>query len=145
MTDQEAVEYFARLAKPRFVELLRLKVPHLHDPRPGHADAAGASADNSGVGLKLARTVQPYGDIQRFVAEDKAIGFVVNPGLIPLVKAVSFDVRGRKLLVTRTIAPRPTDRGSIAHLDGFGVRIMMYFDEDEGETHLVWECLYGVA
>ena len=144
MTDQEAVDYFARLAKPRFAQLLRLNVPHLHDPRPGHVDSTG-SASNAGVGLKLARTVQPYGDIQRFVAEDKAIGFVVNPGLVPLVKAISFDVRGRKLLVTRTIAPRDTDKGSIAHLEGFGVRVMMYFDEDEGETHLVWECLYGVA
>jgi hypothetical protein len=137
MTDQEAVEYFAKLAKPRFVQLLRLNVPHLHDPRPGDVDPTGS--------LKLARSVQPYGDIQRFVAEDKAIGFVVNPGLVPLVKAISFDVRGRKLLVTRTIAPRETDRGVVAHLDGFGVRIMMYFDEDEGETHIVWECLYGVS
>jgi hypothetical protein len=144
MTDQEMVDEFARLAKPRLLELLRLTVPHLYDPRPGSAESTSA-ADNSGVGLKLVRTVQPYGDIERFVAADKVMGFVVNPGLVPLVKAISFDVRGRKLLVTRNIAPTSSDRGAVAHVDGCGVRVMLYFDEDEGETHLVWECLYGVS
>jgi hypothetical protein len=144
MTDQEMVDEFARVAKPRLLELLRLTIPHLYDPRPGGADSTSPS-DNSGVGLKLVRTVQPYGEIERFVAADKVMGFVVNPGLLPLVKAISMDVRGRKLLVTRNIAPSKNDKGAVAHVDGCGVRVMMYFDEEEGETHLVWECLYGVS
>ncbi|HYP07309.1 MAG TPA: hypothetical protein VER03_13840, partial [Bryobacteraceae bacterium] len=89
--------------------------------------------------------VQPYGDMQRFVLEDKVMGFVVNPGLVALIKVIAPDVRGRRLLVTRQIAPSDKDRGVIAHVDGCGVRIMMYYDEDEGETHVAWECLYGVS
>jgi hypothetical protein len=144
MTDQEAVDYFARLAKARFLELLRLSIPHLYDPRPGHADSTSPT-ENRDVGLKLVRTVQPYGEISRFTSEEKAMGFVVTPGLVPLVKAITFDARGRKLLVTRSVAGRASDRGVVAHVEGCGMRIMMYFDEDEGETHVVWECLYGVA
>ena len=144
MNEQEIVDHFARLAKPRLLELLKLTVPHLYDPRPGRADAK-SEANDSDVGLKLVRTVQPYGDIQRFVAEDKVMGFVVNPGLVALIKVIAFDVRGRRLLVTRQIAPRPDDRGVVAHVDGCGVRIMMYFDSDQNDTHVVWECLYGVA
>src|SRR3982750_3948006 len=131
MTDQEVVDNFARLAKPRLLELLKLTVPHLYDPRPGRPGSAESST--SDVGLKLVTNVQPYGDIHRFVAEDKVVGFVVNPGLVPLVKAISFDVRGRRLLVTRHIADTRDDRGVTAHIDDFGARITMYFDEDDGD------------
>jgi hypothetical protein len=144
MTDQEIVDHIARLAKPRLLELLKLTVPHLYDPRPGRAESK-SEANEAGVGLKLVRTVQPYGDIQRFITEDKVMGFMVNPGLVPLVKAIAFDVRGRRLLVTRQIAATPDDKGGVAHVDGCGVRVMLYYDEDEGVTHLVWECLYGVS
>ena len=51
---------------------------------------------------------------------------------------------GRKLLVTRKVAERDDDKGVVGHLDGFGVRIMMYFDEAAGDTIVAWECLYGV-
>jgi hypothetical protein len=79
------------------------------------------------------------------VTEDKVMGFVINPGLVPIIKVISTDIRGQQLLVTRNIAARDDDRGVVAHVDGFGVRIMMYFDTDENDTHVVWECLYGVA
>jgi hypothetical protein len=144
MTDQEIVDYFARLAKPRLLELLKLTVPHLYDPRPGRAEAK-ADDNDSDVGLKLVRTVQPYADIQRFLAEEKVMGFVVNPGLVALIKVIALEVRGRRMLVTRQIAPRGDDRGVVAHVEGCGVRVMMYYDEDEGDTHVVWECLYGVS
>ena len=92
MTDQEIVNHIARLAKPRLLELLKLTVPHLYDPRPGRADTK-SEANDSDVGLKLVTTVQPYGDIQRFVTEDKVMGFVVNPCLVPLIKVIAFHVR----------------------------------------------------
>ena len=144
MTDQEIVDYFARLAKSRLLELLKLTVPHLYDPRPGSADSQLKSSE-SDVGLKLVRTVQPYAGIERFLGEDKVMGFVINPGLVALIKAIAFDVRGRRLLVTRQIAPKNGDKGAVAHLEDCGVRVRMYYDEDEGETHVVWECLYAVS
>lgn len=144
MTDQEIVNEFARLARPRMLELLKLSVPHLYDPRPGRADGP-PDAHDSAAGLKLVRAIQPYGDIERFVAADKVMGFVVNPGLVPLIKVIAFDVRGRRLLVTRQPASRPGEKGVVAHVDGCGVRVLMYYDEDDGDTKVVWECLYGVS
>jgi hypothetical protein len=43
------------------------------------------------------------------------------------------------------MAARDNDKGVIGHLDGFGVRIMMYFDATAGETIVEWNCLYGVV
>ena len=54
MTDQEIVDHFARLAKPRLLELLKLTIPHLYDPRPGRADVQSETND-SDVGLNRPR------------------------------------------------------------------------------------------
>jgi hypothetical protein len=144
MTEQEMVDHFARLAKPRLSELLRLKAEHVYDPTPG--DAASTSlVQNVVVGLKLTTTRQPYASIERFATEEKQMGFVINPGLVPLVKAISLDLRGRQLLVTRRIASRNDDRGAVAHVDGFGVRLLLYPDSNSNDTHLIWEALFGVA
>lgn len=144
MTEQELVDHFARLAKPRLLELLRLKVPHVYDATPGGANSISL-VRNTAVGLKLTRSLQPYASIERFLQEDKLMGFIVNPGLIPLIKAISLEVRGRALLVTRRIAARNDDKGVVAHFDAFGVRLLMYLDGDSNDTHLIWECLYGVV
>ncbi len=70
--------------------------------------------------------------------------YIVDPGLLPIVTALSKDIAGKKTLVTRRVAARDADNGVIGHLDGFGVRIRMYFDEAAGETIVEWSCLYGV-
>jgi len=126
------------------MDLLKLKVRHIYETTPGHVNST-IVIDGNEIRFKLVRSAQPYRDIERFVAADKVIGFVVNPGLLPIVKAISMDVRGRKMLVTRRIAARDEDKGEVAPLDHFGVRIMMAFDPVRKETALVWECLYGVA
>src|SRR4051812_15034180 len=113
MNEQEIVDQFARLAKPRLSELLKLSVQHIYDWTPGDTKSMFVT-DNSKIALKLVRTVQPYGDIKRFVTEDKVMGFVINPGLVPIVKAISMDIRGRQLLVTRKIAARDDDKGVVA-------------------------------
>jgi hypothetical protein len=144
MTDQEMVDRFALIARPRLVELLRLKAEHVYDNTPGAANST-SFAGATEVRLKLTRTVQPYAQIERFANEEKEMGFVVNPGLVPIVKAITLDVRGRKFLVTRKVAATPSDQGMIAHVDGYGVRILLHTDADNNETRLTWECLYGVA
>jgi hypothetical protein len=101
--------------------------------------------DGSEVVFKSVRSAQPYKEIERFVAEDKVIGFVVNPGVLPIVKAISMEIRERKVLVTRRILARQDDQGVVAQLDHFGIRIMMNFYGDRNETEVVWEALYGVA
>jgi hypothetical protein len=144
MTDQAMVDLFARLAQPRLVELLRLKVRHVYEITPGTADSK-LVVDGSEVRFKFMRTSQPYQDIQRFTAEEKVMGFVIGPGVLPIAKAISTDLRGRKLLVTRRIQDRGDEKGVFGHLDHFGGRVIMSFDAERNETNVVWEALYGVA
>jgi len=49
------------------------------------------------------------------------------------------------MLVTRRIQARNEDKGVVAHLDHFGVRIMLCVDPVRNETQVVWEALYGFA
>jgi hypothetical protein len=144
MTEQAMVDLFAKLAKPRLMDLLKLKVRHVYETTPGNSNSK-LVVDGCEVELRLLRTAQPYKDIERFVAEDKLIGFVVSPGVLPIVKAISMDIRGRQMLVTRKIQARDDDRGVVAHIDHFGIRVMMFFDSVLNETQVVWESLYGVA
>jgi hypothetical protein len=144
MTEQAMVDLFAKLAKPRLMDLLKLKVRHVYETTPGDSNSK-LLVDGCEVEFKLVRAAQPYKDIERFIAEDKLIGFVVSPGVLPIVKAISTDIRGRQMLVTRKIQARDDDRGVVAHIDHFGVRVMMFFDSVLNETQVVWESLYGVA
>jgi hypothetical protein len=93
---------------------------------------------------KFKRASQPYRGIERFLADEKVMEYIVGPGLLPVVMALLKDSLGKKLLVTRRVAARDDDKGVVGHLDGFGVRIIMYFDEATGETIVEWNCLYGV-
>jgi hypothetical protein len=144
MTSQEMVDHFARIAKPRLLDLLKLKVPHIYDGTPGDASSK-STVEKMTLGLKLTSTVQRYASIERFVDKEKLMGFVVNPGLIPIVKAISLEVRGRQLLVTKRISARNDDNGFVAHMDGFGVRLLMQEEADGKDTRLIWEALYGAA
>jgi hypothetical protein len=144
VTEQEIVDLFAKAAKPRLMDLLKLKIRHVYETTPGDVNST-IVIDGNEMLFKSIRSTQPYRDIERFVAEDKVIGFVVNPGLLPIVKAISMDIRGRKMLVTRRVQAREDDKGVIAQLDRFGVRIMLHFDPVRNEMQLVWEALWGVA
>jgi hypothetical protein len=132
VTEQEIVNHFAKAAKPRLIDLLKLKVKHVYETAPG-VENSKVVIDGSEVEFTKVTTVQDYKGIERFVAEDKIIGFVVNP------------VRGRKMLVTRRIQETDKDKGVVAHLHDFGMRIVMSCDAGRNETHVTWECLYGVA
>ena len=142
MTDQETVDLFAKVAKARLLDLLKLKVRHIYETTPGDAKSK-VVIDGSEVVFKSVKSAQCYKVIERFVAEDKVMGFVVNPGLLPIVKSILMDIRGRRMFVTRRIQGREDDRGVVAQLDHFGVRIMMSFDPVRNETEVVWECLYA--
>ncbi len=146
MTAQETVDYFAQLARPRVGALLRLSTAtHLYDPVPG---ALNSQFTGGGVTLlydRWKRGVQPYKDLQRFVSEERVMQSVIDPGLLPIAKAISADVRGSRLLVTRRIAAKKGDIGAVAHVEGYGIRVVLTLDEDSGDTLVAWECLYGVA
>ena len=146
MNEQETVDRLAALAKPRLASLLRLRsVRHVYDPTPGALNSRAVENGNEFTVDKLKRASQPYRDIERFLSDDKVMEYIVNPGLLPIVTALLKDILGKKVLVTRRMAARNQDKGVIGHLDGFGVRIMMYFDATAGETIVEWNCLYGVV
>ncbi len=117
---------------------------HVYDPTPGALNSRIVQDGAEFVLDKMKRASQPYRDIQRFLSDEKVMQYVVGPGLLPVVMALSKDIAGKRLLVTRRIAAGDGDKGVIGHLDGFGIRIMMYFDEAAGDTILEWDCLYGV-
>jgi hypothetical protein len=144
MTEQAMVQHFAELAKPRLMDLLKLRIRHIYETTAGHAKSR-LLVEGAEVEFKSHVTSQPYKNIERFLAEDKVTGFIVNPGLLPIVKVISTATRGRKLLVTRRIADRNGDAGVVARVDEFGIRIMMRFDSEADETTVTWECLYAVA
>jgi hypothetical protein len=144
VTEQAMVDHIAASAKQRLLELLKLKIRHVHELTAGAANEK-LVVEGSEVEFKLVKATQLYKDIERFLAEDKLMGFVVTPGVLPIVKAISGDIRGRQMLVTRNILSRPNDKAVHADIDDFGVRVTMRFDEDSEETSVVWECLYAVA
>ena len=47
------------------------------------------------------------------------------------------DIRGRKMLVTRKIQARDGDKGVVAHIDYFGIRVVMSFDSVLNEAQVV--------
>ncbi len=140
---QNAVNRLALLAQPRLLSLLRLSsARHVYDPMPGLPGARFYADEGEVVLNEFKRVVQDYKSIERFLAEDKAMQFLVVPGLVPLVKAISLDVLGRKVLVTREPAPRETDKGAVGHMPAFGMRLLL--NVEPAQTTLTWECLWGV-
>lgn len=145
MTTQATVDRFAALAKPRLASLLRLSsAKHIYEPTPG---ARNSSVVESGASIVLnlwTRALQPYKDLERFTGDDRVMQSIIDPGLLPIAKAISKDVLGRRVLITRRIAPKESDKGTVAHVQGYGIRILVYEDAAAG-TIVAWECLYGVA
>jgi hypothetical protein len=144
MTEQAMVDQIVASAKPRLVDLLKLKIRHIYEMTPGVANSR-LVVEGCEVKFKLLRTSQVYKEVERFMAEDKLMGFMVTPGVLPIVKAISMDVRGRKMLITRRIASSEGDQSASAQIDDFGVRVKMSFDAVLTETQVIWECLYAVA
>jgi len=146
MNPQEVADFFARLAKPRLMELLKLQnVEFLYDATPGRAPATHIYQGKE-IPLKVHKASQPYKDIHRFVNEEKVQNFILDPGLVPLVKAIKTDIRGRRLLMTRKVDRKnEAEKGPVAHLDGFGMRVLLQLDFKTEEWHVIWECLYGFA
>ena len=101
MSPQALAELFAKVAKPRLLDLLKLKsVEHVYDPTPGRAPASFLYQGRE-ISLKLHKTTQPYKDVLRFVSAEKVQAYILDPGLLPAVKSILTDVRGRRVLVTR--------------------------------------------
>jgi hypothetical protein len=143
--EQETVDRFALLAKPRLTSLLRLRgVRHVYDPTPGALNSKVIDLGQEVTLNKFKRASQPYRDIERFLSDEKVMQYIIGPGLLPVVTALSKDIMGKKLLLTRRVAPRDDDKGVSGNVDDFGVRIMMYFDKAAGDEIVEMSCLYGV-
>lgn len=146
MNAQETANRFALLAKPRLGTLLRLSTAkHIYDPLPGALNSEFVESGGRIVLSHWQRGQQPYRNLERFLSDERVMQAVTDPGLLPVAKAIARDVLGRRILVTRRIAAKQNDTGAIAHVNGYGIRILVYEDTDAGDTIVAWECLYGVA
>ncbi len=140
------MDRLALLAKPRLATLLRLSTAkHIYDPLPGALNSESTAAGQPIVLSHWQRGQQPYKDLERFLGEERVMQSVIDPGLLPIAKAIARDVLGRRILVTRRIAPKQNDHGAVAYVEDYGIRVLLYADKDSGDTIVAWECLYGVA
>ncbi len=102
VNEQETVDRLAALARQRLTGLLRLRsVRHVYDPTPGALTSRSVEDGNEFILDKLKRASQPYRDIERFLSDEKVMQYIIGPGLLPVVIALSKDIVGKKLLVTR--------------------------------------------
>ena len=146
MNAQETANRLALLAKPRLATLLRLSTArHIYDPLPCAINSESVESGERVVLSQWQRGQQAYKDLERFLGEERVMQSVIDPGLLPIAKAIARDVLGRRILVTRRIAAKQNDTGAIAHVEGYGIRVLVYADTDAGDTIVAWECLYGVA
>jgi hypothetical protein len=145
VTEQQTVDRLAVQAGPRVTSLLRLRsVKHVYEESPGGLNST-VLVEGQNVRLdKLKQSSQPYRDIERFLGNDKVAQYIVGPGLLPVVTAISKEIMGKRLLVTRKMEAKNSDKGVVAHLETIGVRVLMHFDEAAGDTIVTWESLYGV-
>src|SRR5258708_7449758 len=103
--EQETVDRFAVLAEPRLRSLLRLRnVRHVYAPTPGALKSTVVEEGREITLDKLKRATQPYRDISRFLSDERVMRAIIDPGLLPIVTALSKDIAGRNLLVTRKVA-----------------------------------------
>jgi hypothetical protein len=145
VSPHEKVQLFAELAKPRLASLLRVRSVHnIYEPTPGRLNSTIVIEGREVVFDKLKRTAQPYRDLDRFTSADRVMQYVIDPGLVPIVTAVSQAIAGRKMIVTRPLTPREGETEVYAYVDSFGLRVSLSFDECTGDTTVAWDCLYGV-
>ena len=106
MNDQETVDRLAVLAKPRLTSLLRLRsVRHVYDPTPGALHSRVVENGKDIALDKWKQAAQPYRDIQRFLSEEKVMTYIIGPGVLPVVMALSRRISWEsRLLVTRRVA-----------------------------------------
>jgi hypothetical protein len=143
---QPTAERFATLATARMSSLLQLRgTVHVYDPEPGDVNAVSQALGTPVVLKHWRRAEQPYRDLSRFTGDDRVMQHVIDRGLLPIVMTLSKEIMGRKLLVTRRPAAREGDRGVVAHLTGYGIRIEIRFDAATEDTIVAWECLYASA
>jgi len=129
VTDQEAVNRIAALAGARAAQLLRLRsVKHIYDSTPGLLNSTFVENGHKITLDKWKSSSQPYRDIERFMVEEKVMQYIVGPGLLPVVTALSKSDHGTENCWSHAKWPQGiVTRGVVGHLEGFGVRVMMFF------------------
>jgi hypothetical protein len=132
------------LASARIATLLQLRsTVHVYDPEPGDVNSVSVVQGKKIILKYWRRAEQPYRDLTRFTSDERVMQHVIDRGLLPVVTALSKEIIGKKLLVTRHPGPRKSDLGVVAHLKGYGIRIEIHFDAASEDTIVAWECLYA--
>ena len=140
---QPTADRFAVLATARMATMFQLRsAEHFYDPTPGDVNSVTVVGGKDVVLRQFRRAEQPYRDLSRFATDERVMQHVIDRGLLPIVTALSKEILGKRLLVTRRPSPRKGDKGVVAHLGGYGIRVEIHFDAVAEDIIVAWECLY---
>jgi hypothetical protein len=143
---QPTADRFAQLATARMPTMLPLRsTQHVYDPSPGDVNSVTLVEGKEVVLKNWRRAEQPYRDLNRFATNERVMQHVIDRGLLPIVTTLAKEIMGKRILLTRRPAARKGDKGVVAHLDGYGIRIEIHFDAAAEDMIVAWECLYGSA
>src|SRR5579872_2122298 len=96
--EQETLDRLAVLAKPHFSGLLRLRsARHIYEPTPGTLNSKVVVDGHTLTLDKLKRASQPYRHIERFLSTEKIMQYIIGPGVLPVVTALSKEIMGKKV------------------------------------------------
>ena len=114
---------------------------HIYDPTPGKLHDTTVVDGLTLVANRFKQALQPYRDLNAFTTDERIMPHVIDAGLVPVVKALMQEIRGQQYLLTRNMIDAKV--GSSSYIEGIGVRIRIYTDEDADDTIVAWEVLYG--
>ena len=141
---QPTADRFAKLATARMASMFQLRsTEHVYDATPGDVNSVTLALGKEVVLKHWRRVEEPYRDLNRFSTDERVMQHIIDRGMLPIVTTLAKEIMGKKLLVTRRPSPRKGDRGVVAHLEGYGIRIKIHFDAAAEDTIVAWECLYG--
>lgn len=136
------IEGFAAIVSERLKVTLPKGFTLVYEESPGEANSVLTVDDSQIVLDKLQQVRVPIANIE----SHESTRLLLIKAVDTLVDAISNDIKGKALLVTRPPALVHDPPGKVAYVKGFGMRIVVKFNLQTLDRHDVYvECLYGVA
>jgi hypothetical protein len=144
MTEEEAqhmMEGFSTIVSERLKATLPKGFRLVYEESPGEANSVLTVGNSQIVLNKLQQVHVPIANI-----EHESTRLRLTEAVDTLVDAISHDIKGKALLVTRPLAFVNDPPARVVYVKDFGMRIVVKYNLQTKDRHDVYvECLYGVA